>query len=147
MYETIKFIHSYWACLTLLLIVLATINALKGVLTKGDFLNKDYRVSLFALIVTHIQIVLGCTLYTFSPNALGAVIGNGMGSVMKDSSLRFFSLEHPLTMIIALVLISTGLSKHKKKDTSTQKFRAIAIFYSIALILVLNRIPWNSWFN
>ena len=147
MYETIKFIHSYWACLTLLLIVLATINALKGVLTKGDFLNKDYRVSLFALIVTHIQIVLGCTLYTFSPNALGAVIGNGMGSVMKDSSLRFFSLEHPLTMIIALVLISTGFSKHKKKDTSTQKFRAIAIVYSIALILVLNRIPWNSWFN
>jgi heme A synthase len=147
MYETIKFIHSYWAYLTLLLIVLATLNALKGVFTKGDFLNKDYRISLFALIVTHIQIVIGVILYMLSPLAMGAIKEGGMGSVMKDSLLRYFSIEHPLMMIIAAVLITIGYSKHKKKETSTQKFRTIAIFYTIALILVLSRIPWNSWFN
>jgi heme A synthase len=147
MYETIQFIHSYWAYLTLLLIVLATLNALKGVFTKGDFLNKDYRISLFALIVTHIQIVIGLILYMLSPNAMGAIKGGGMGSVMKDSLLRYFSVEHPLMMIIAVVLITIGYSKHKKKETSIQKFRAIAIFYTIALVLVLSRIPWNSWFN
>ena len=147
MYETIQFIHSYWAYLTLLLIVLATLNALKGVFTKGDFLNKDYRISLFALIVTHIQIVLGLILYMVSPSAMGAIKEGGMGSVMKDSLLRYFSVEHPLLMIIAVVLITIGYSKHKKKDTSTQKFRAIAIFYTIALILVLTRIPWSTWLN
>jgi heme A synthase len=147
MYETIQFIHSYWAYLTLLLIVLATLNALKGVFTKGDFLNKDYRISLFALIVTHIQIVIGLILYMLSPSAMGAIKGSGMGSVMKDSLLRYFSVEHPLMMIIAVVLITIGYSKHKKKETSIQKFRAIAIFYTIALVLVLIRIPWNSWCN
>ena len=73
MYETIQFIHSYWAYLTLLLIVLATLNALKGVFTKGDFLNKDARLTLFALIVTHIQVVIGLMLYMFSPSAMGAI--------------------------------------------------------------------------
>ena len=147
MYETIQFIHSYWAYLTLFLVVIATLNALKGVFTKGDFLNKDFRISLFALIVTHIQIVLGLILYMYSPSAMGAIKAGGMGSVMKDSLLRYFSVEHPLMMIIAVVLITIGFSKHKKKDTSTQKFRSIAIFYTIALILILSRIPWNSWFN
>ena len=147
MYETIQFIHSYWAYLTLLLVVLATLNALKGVFTKGDFLNKDFRLSLFALIVTHIQVLIGLILYMFSPSAMGAIKAGGMGSVMKDSLLRYFTVEHPLMMIIAVVLITIGYSKQKKKETSTQKFRAIAIFYTIALILILSRIPWNTWFN
>lgn len=147
MYETIQFIHSYWAYLTLLLIVLATFNALKGMFSKGDFSNKDFRISLFALIVTHIQIVLGLILYMFSPSAMGAIKGSGMGSVMKDSLLRYFSVEHPLLMIIAVVLITIGYSKHKKKETSAEKFKVIAIFYAIALVLILSRIPWGSWFN
>lgn len=147
MYETIQFIHSYWAYLTLLLIVLATLNALKGVFTKGDFVNKDLRISLFALIVTHIQVLIGLMLFMFSPSAMGAIKGSGMGAVMKDSLLRYFSVEHPLMMIIAVVLITIGYSKHKKKATSAQKFKTIAIFYTIALVLILSRIPWGSWFN
>jgi heme A synthase len=147
MYETIQFIHSYWAYLTLFLVVIATLNALKGVFTKGDFLNKDFRISLFALIVTHIQIVLGLILYMYSPSAMGAIKAGGMGSVMKDSILRYFSVEHPLMMIIAVILITIGYSKQKKKETSTQKFRAIAIFYTIALVLILSRVPWDTWFN
>lgn len=147
MYETIQFVHSYWAYLTLLLIVLATLNALKGVFTKGDFLNKDSRLTLFALIVTHIQVLIGLMLYMFSPNAMEAIKSGGMGSVMKDSLLRYFSIEHPLMMIIAVVLITIGYSKHKKKETSAEKFKVIAIFYTIALVLVLSRIPWNTWFN
>ncbi len=147
MYETIQFIHSYWAYLTLLLIVLATLNALKGVFAKGEFSSKDLRISLFALIVTHIQVLIGLFLYMFSPSAMGAIKGSGMGTVMKDSLLRYFSVEHPLMMIIAVVLITIGYSKHKKKETSAQKFKTVAIFYTIALVLILSRIPWGSWFN
>ncbi len=147
MYETIQFIHSYWAYLTLLLIILATLNALKGSFTKQEFSNKDFRLALFALIVTHIQVLIGLILYMFSPSAMGAIKSTGMGSVMKDSILRYFSVEHPLMMLIAVVLITIGYSKHKKKESSAQKFKTIAIFYTIALVLVLSRIPWNSWIN
>ena len=147
MYETIQFIHSYWAYLTLFLIILATLNALKGSFTKQEFSNKDFRLALFALIVTHIQVLIGLILYMFSPSAMGAIKSSGMGSVMKDSILRYFSVEHPLMMLIAVVLITIGYSKHKKKKSSAQKFKTIAIFYTIALVLVLSRIPWNSWIN
>jgi len=147
MYETLQFIHSYWAYLTLIIIVLATLNAFKGLLSNGDFIKKDFRISLFSLIVTHIQIILGLFLYIYSPLAMGAIKGSGMGEVMKDSGLRFSSVEHPLIMIIAVVLITIGYSKHKKKDSSKAKFKTIAIFYGLALLLILSRIPWGQWFS
>ena len=50
------------------------------------------------------------------------------------------------TAIIAIALITIGFSKHKKKDNSISKFKTIAIFYTIALILILAVIPWNLWF-
>ncbi len=147
MFDTLHFIHSKWAYLTLLLIVFATINALKGLFFKSEFFNKDLKVSLFALIVSHIQLLIGIFLYIYSPNAMGAIKNGGMDSVMKDSLLRFSSVEHPLMMLIAVVLITIGFSKHKNKTTDNAKFKTIAIFYGIALILVLSRIPWGIWFS
>ena len=69
------------------------------------------------------------------------------GEVMKDAVNRLYLVEHPLINIIAVVLITIGYSKHKKKLTSTPKFKVIAIFYTFALILFLSRIPWNTWLN
>ena len=69
----------------------------------------------------------------------------GMGGIMKDSVSRLYLVEHPLINIIAVVLITIGYSKHKKKLTSQSKLKMIAIFYTIALALFLSRIPWSSW--
>jgi len=66
---------------------------------------------------------------------------------MKDSVLRSNIVEHPLTMIIAVTLITMGYSKHKKKLTSKPKFKLLAIFYTLALVFVLAKIPWKVWFN
>jgi hypothetical protein len=49
-------------------------------------------------------------------------------------------------MILAIVLITIGWSKHKKKTTDSAKFKTFAIFYGIALLLILYRIPWINWF-
>ncbi len=70
-----------------------------------------------------------------------------MGGVMKDAAQRLYLVEHPLINIIAVALITIGYSKHKKKLTSTPKFKTITIFYGIALVLFLSRIPWNVWPN
>ncbi len=147
MYNSLGYLHSIWAYLMLLIIILATINALKGYFSKGAFKQLDFRLTLFTLIVTHIQLILGLFLYIYSPNAMGAIKNSGMGTVMKDSAIRFSSVEHPLMMILAVILITIGYSKHKKKEGATTKFKTIAIYYSIALILVLSRIPWSTWFN
>lgn len=144
MYETIKILHSYWAYLVLLILVLATFNALIKFFADKEFHAKDFRISLFALIVSHIQLLLGFILF-FAADYLSLIKDMGMGAIMKNDLLRSNIVEHPLTMIIALILITIGYSKHKKKLVSKSKFKMLAIFYTLALILVLSKIPWNTW--
>ena len=146
MYTTLQFLHSYWAYLVLLIVTLATFNALMGYFAKKEYSPKDFRISLFALIVSHLQLLLGLALYFVSPLGMKSISDNGMGAVMKDSALRLNVVEHPMMMILMVVFITIGYSKHKKKLVSTPKFKMLAIFYTIALILMLSRIPWNSWF-
>ncbi len=146
MYPTIQFIHSYWAYLTLIVLLIASVNAIIGYASNKEYGATNFRLALFTLITSHIQLLIGLILYFVAPyfQAFSEV---GMGGVMKDSTLRLYNVEHPLIMIIAIVLITMGYSKHKKKLTSKPKFKILAIFYTIALILMLSRIPWNTWFN
>ena len=146
MYTTMQFIHSYWAYLVLLIVVLATLNALMGFFSNKEYSPKDFRISLFALIVTHLQLLIGLILYFVSPLGMQSISNNGMSAVMKDSLLRLNAVEHPMIMILVVVFITIGYSKHKKKLVSKPKFKMLAIFYTIALVLMLSRIPWNQWF-
>ena len=145
MYETVLFIHSYWAYLVLLLLIVASVNSLVGYFSNKEYGAMNFRIALFTLIVSHIQLLIGLVLYFVSPyfRMFGEM---GMVGVMKNSELRLYLVEHPLVMIIAVALITIGYSKHKAKLTSKPKFKMLAIFYTIALILMLSRIPWNNWF-
>lgn len=143
MYETVKMLHSYWAYLTLLLIVIAALNALFKFFGKKEFHPLDFRISLFTLIVSHIQLLLGIVLLFAYLNVLS---GTGMKEIMGNKVMRSNVVEHPLMMLIAVILITVGYSKHKKKLTSVPKFKTIAIFYTLALIFVLAKIPWATWF-
>jgi hypothetical protein len=130
----------------LALLILATINALSGWLGKRDFrFDKDLRISLFALILSHMQLLIGLVVYFTSANGLKAIQTLGMGGL--NAPARLLALEHPLINIIALVLITIGWSRHKKKTDDTAKFKSIAIFYGLGLLLILSRIPWTQWFN
>ncbi len=142
----IKTLHSYWAYLVLFVMLIAVLNALIGLFGKKEYDAKAFRISLFALIVSHIQLLIGLLLYFTSPK-FEFWSELGMGGVMKDAVQRLYLVEHPLVNIIAVVLITIGYSKHKKKLTSKPKFKTIAIFYLIALVLFLSRIPWNIWSN
>ena len=141
-----QFLHYYWAYLVLVVLVLATVNALIKFFGDKEFDAKDFRISLFALITMHIQLLLGLILF-FTKDYFSTIeqVG-GMGQVMKNDTLRNLIIEHPTTMIIAVALVTIGYSKHKKKLTSKPKFKMLAIFYTIALVLVLAKIPWNLWF-
>ncbi len=147
MYPTFQFIHSYWAYLVLFIVTIATINALAGFFGKKEYSPKDFRLALFALIVTHIQLLIGLVLLFVSPNGIQAISNNGMGAVMKDSTMRLYAVEHPTIMILAVVFITIGYSKHKKKLVSTPKFKMLAIFYTVTLLLMLSRIPWGQWLS
>ncbi|MCH3881193.1 MULTISPECIES: hypothetical protein [Tenacibaculum] len=133
-----KNIHSYWAFIVLAVLIFAVVNAIIGLLKKKEFTHKDFRLGLFALILTHIQLLIGLAVY---------IVGSWYSflSDMKNSATRLLALEHPLMMIIAIVLITMGWSKHKKQVKSESKFKSFAIFYGLALVIILSRIPWSNW--
>ena len=137
-------IHSYWAYLVLITLILATINAFSGVASKREFKDKDLRLSLFTLIFAHIQLLIGLGWYFMSP-WYKALKENGIGNL--DAHERLLAVEHPLMMIIAIALITIGWVRHKKKTADAKKFITIGLFYGIALLIVLSRIPWSTWFD
>ncbi|MDP5077072.1 MAG: hypothetical protein NWQ19_03210 [Nonlabens sp.] len=143
MYNILQHAHSGWAYLLLLVLTIAAVNAIIGHLGKKEFGNKDFSLALGGLIVTHIQLLIGLALWAVSPYS--SALFNNTSEVMKTPELRLLALEHPLMMIIAVALLTVGYSKHKKKIVSAGKFKILAIFYPLALLVVLSRLPWSQW--
>lgn len=145
MKETILNLHSYWAYLVLLVLIIAVVNALIKSFGDKEYSAKDFRIALFTLIVSHIQLLIGLILYFVSDRfQLWSELG---GKVMGNSLARLYLVEHPFVNILAIILITVGYSKHKKKLTSASKLKIIALYYTIALVLFLSRIPWSTWMN
>jgi len=140
MYTILQKLHSGWAYVALLVLVIAVINAIIGLSSKKEFTSTDRKIALFGLIGIHVQLLIGIILYFVSPLGLASF------GQMSDKALRLTSLEHPLINIIAIALITIGWSKHKKALTSESKFKGFTIFYGLGLLLILSRIPWSMWF-
>jgi hypothetical protein len=146
MTDWISVLHSYLAYIVLALLFLAVANAITGLLKNRIFnLEKDYRLSLFTLILSHLQLLVGLLLYFISASGFNAIKTLGMGGL--SSAARLLAVEHPFVNILAVVLITIGWSRHKKFMEGKKKFKSIAIFYGLGLILILSRIPWDQWFN
>lgn len=142
--EVLQSVHSYMAYVVLAVLIIAVANAIIGLAGNKEFLfHKDFRVSLFALILSHMQLLLGLILFFVSDNGLKAIQTLGMGGL--NAPARLLAVEHPAINIAAIVLITIGWSRHKKQLESKKKFRSIAIFYGLGLLFILSRIPWGQW--
>ena len=135
----IQSIHSTLAYAVLAVVAIAAINAFLGLSSKRNFTKNDRSLSLVALILSHIQLLVGLVLWATSP------LGKDAMSQMSNAAMRLTAVEHPLVSIIAIVLITIGWSKHKKEESSNGKFKKIGIFYALGLLLILSRIPWSNW--
>lgn len=145
-YQWILQLHSYLAYVALAFLFLAVANAIMGFAGNKMFtLHKDTRLSLFTLILCHLQLLIGLALFFVSPSGLNAIQELGMGGM--NSAARLLAVEHPFVNILALILITIGWSKHKKILEGKKKFKTIAIYYGLGLVLILSRIPWGQWFN
>ena len=102
----------------------------------------DARAGLFFIIALDLQLLLGLLLYVgLSPN-VGLAFQNP-GAAMRDPVLRFFFVEHMLGMLIAVTLAHVGRVRTKKAGrTDTSRHRSAAIFFGLALLIILLSIPW-----
>ena len=143
MYPLIKILDYYWSYAALLVLIYAVFNALMGKIKSKDFESKDLRISLFGLIFSHFQLLIGLMLYSVSP-LLNQWSKLSIVNLMSNRQIRFYLVEHPFLNIIAIVLITVGWSVHKKQSEPEKKFLRIIIFYGLGLLLSLTRIPWED---
>jgi hypothetical protein len=61
---------------------------------------------------------------------------------MKNSTYRFFWVEHPLMMLIAIVFITVARGQAKKSIPDAVKYKKAFWFFIIALLLIVASIPW-----
>lgn len=123
--------HSGLRWLVLIFLLLAVIKSFAGWFGKKEFNKSDNLIALLLLSFTHTQLIIGVVLYFISDKVIA------IGDAMKDSALRFWAMEHGLMMIIAIVLITLGRVKSKKATENIDKFKKGAIFYTIALVLII----------
>jgi hypothetical protein len=133
-------LHNLLRWAVLIFGVWTVLNAATGYFSKRDFTKKDNLSNLFFMISCDIQLLLGLLLY-FSNNWFNMLRTNG-SQVMKDSTMRFFAMEHAVMMLLAWILVHIGRSAVKRADSSELKHKRMLIYFGVALLLILAAIPW-----
>jgi len=133
-------LHSLLRWIILLLLLVTIFRSL----TAGNrpFSSTDKKLGLFTLISFDITLLVGLYLWLVGNWGLNLIKNNGMKTVMADSVLRFYAIEHSHGMIVAIVLVHVGRSYAKKNIPDTQKHKRTLLFFGLALLIILISIPW-----
>ena len=143
MYIGLKHLHSFLPYLLLTVLLFAFVKSVIAYRGQHPHTEGHRKNGLILLILAHIQLLIGGILYFVSPMSTSGL--NDLGAAMKDSTLRLYTLEHPLMMILAIVLITMAYSKSKKDISSHLKHKIKCIYFGLALVLILSKIPWSFW--
>jgi hypothetical protein len=141
MYLLFVSLHSLIRWLVLIAAVLAVGRAIAGLVSSRPWGSSDDRVGRFFTIAVDTQMLVGLILYgVLSPITYAAFAD--MGAAMKNPTLRFYAVEHVVMMVIAIALVHIGSKRVQKAASDAAKHRTAAIFYTLALVLILAAIPW-----
>lgn len=139
-YATVLTIHSWLRWLVILFGLVAFVRAATGAVASRPWTPADDRAGAWFGRVLDVQFLLGLILYVFLSPFTHAAFAD-LGAAMKNSGLRFWVVEHFFGMVIALALVHIGRARARKTD-SLRRHRVAAIFFALALVIILGSIPW-----
>ncbi|MBZ4401932.1 hypothetical protein OWM54_35445 [Myxococcus sp. MISCRS1] len=141
-YPVVLFLHSWVRWAVVLLGVLALGRALRGWSGGREWTRGDRRLQVFCVSAFDTQMLLGMVLYSglspFTPFSLQG----GLRESLAHPTLRFFGIEHPTLMLLALVVAHVGSALSQRADVSVTRHRAWALGLLVAMGLVACAIPW-----
>ena len=144
MYTFVLTLHSILRWVVLILAVLAVVRAFIGWFGKKEWTALDNRLGMLLPASMDLQVLLGFILYIFlSPFTTTAL--QDFGAAMSNALLRYWSVEHVLLMVVALILIHVGRATSKVAEEATSKHKRAAIFFGLATLAILIAIPWPFW--
>ena len=146
MYSAALVLHSLLRWIVLVSAVVALARALSGLRGHTQWTRADERASLWFTLSLDIQTVIGLILYVaLSPFTRQAF--QDFGGAMRTPSVRFWVMEHAAGMLIAVVLTHVGRVRMRKALDAASRHRQAAIFFGLALLLILLSIPWPGMPN
>ena len=154
MQSTVLVLHNLLRWAVLLFGLLTFFRAVNGVYSKRPFSAGDSKSNFWFMLSCDMQLVLGLILY-FTGQWADKL--KNFHETMKNAEYRFYSFEHGVMMILALILVHVGRVSVKKAITPASKHRRALIFFGLAILLILAAIPWPfrveimrplfRWFN
>ena len=141
LYSILLPLHSIMRWVVIILALVTIGRALYGWLGKKPWTQLDNRLSSFFTMGFDIQILIGLILYFISP--LMQTAFQNFGGAMSNSDLRFYAVEHIFLMILALGIAHAGRTLSRKAKDAFKKHRNAALFYILAILIVLAAIPWQ----
>jgi uncharacterized membrane protein len=122
-------LHSLLRWIILLLLLVCLFQAI----SKSTAVKKT---SLWLLISAHLMLIIGIYQVFFGRYGINKGLPAGV-ELMKDKFYRFFWIEHPLLMILAIVLITVARGKAKNLN-----YKSVTLLLIIALLAILAAVPW-----
>lgn len=135
-------LHNLLRWIIIILLLISIFKAYTGWQQKRAFTDGDRRIWLFTLIASHITLVLGLYQWLWGRYGLLKMDLPAGVSVMQDKFYRFFWVEHPTFMILAIVLITLGYGMAKKPIANELKFKRAFWLFVVALLMILVAVPW-----
>jgi hypothetical protein len=141
MYEVLLTLHNLLRWLVVIVVALAAVRGLAGLRGGRPFAAADQKLELFGMIGLDIQLLIGLLLYLFfSPLADAAL--SSLGTAMKNGELRYWGVEHAIMMLAAVVCVHLGRLKSKRAQGDAARYKAVAVYYGIAILVMLAAMPW-----
>lgn len=131
MYQALLHSHSLLRYFVLIALVVVIVKSLMGLMNKGTFGKWDNKFSLYLMIFTHLQLLVGLVLYFVSPWVKFS------GEAMSEKLSRYWTVEHIFGMIVAVTLITIARVSLKRMTSDQAKFRRLFIFNLIALLVIV----------
>jgi hypothetical protein len=141
MYLTLLALHSLTRWLVLTSLLFAIVNSYRGWLLNKPWLRSDDIIRHTTATIAHIQLLLGIGLYFVSP--IVTYFLHNFSTAVHDRIIRFFGMEHITMMLMGITILTIGSAKAKRKTTDREKFKTMAIWFTIALLVILSSIPWS----
>lgn len=139
-YLLLKDSHNILRWLVILAAVWVLARVWSGLLSGRGWTKQDKISGLVFSSLLNVQFLIGLILYITSPYIQG--LRSNMAAAMKDSVSRFYLVEHPFAMFLAVVLAQIGFSAAKRAPEDRSKFLKGVIFYTLATIFIVVAIPW-----
>lgn len=141
MYTLLLILHNLLRWAVVLGALWALFATWRGFITKGVWQKSDQQAGFAFSTALNVQFLVGLILYFVSPVVQGW-LGN-METTMSDDTARFFVAEHPVQMLLAVIIAQVGYSVSKRKSTDRTKFLWAAVAYTLAAVIIAVAIPWD----